>query len=98
MESGLGGWVVWITGASGGIGRALASAFAAEGALLALQAGARMKELESWVVAQSFRERAACFGGDVRDAAELSRIATEVVARFGGIDVCVVNAGVWPET
>jgi 3-oxoacyl-[acyl-carrier protein] reductase len=97
MESGLGGWVVWITGASGGIGRALATAFAAEGALLALQAGTRTKELERWVTEQSFRERAACFGGDVRDAAELARIATQIVERFGGIDVCVVNAGVWPE-
>ena len=41
MDTGLGGWVVVVTGASGGIGDAVAGAFADEGARLVLHANSR---------------------------------------------------------
>ncbi len=96
MDLALSDKVVWITGASGGIGRALAEVFAGEGALLALQGHAKRGELEAWLARQSWRERALCLGADVRDEAAMERCAAEILARFGRCDVCAANAGQWP--
>lgn len=88
--------VVWITGASGGIGRALAEVFAAEGAFLALHGHTGFEGLEAWVAGQAWRERALLVRADVRDAPALERSARTIVERFGRIDVCLANAGKWP--
>ena len=88
--------VVWITGASGGIGRALAEAFAAEGARVALHGHRGFAELEAWTAQQDFAERALCVEADVRDAEALMANAAGIRARFGRVDACVVNAGMWP--
>jgi short-subunit dehydrogenase len=85
------GKVVWITGASSGIGRSLALAFAAAGARLILSAR-RKEALEE--VQQS------CGGAEVRlvpfDLADLDVVparAAEALACFGGVDIMVHNAG-----
>jgi 3-oxoacyl-[acyl-carrier protein] reductase len=96
MDLGLAGKVVWITGASGGIGRALAQVFAGEGALLALQGHAGHATLERWLDEQPWRERALTLRADVRDEAALDTVAHAIEARFGRIDVCLANAGQWP--
>jgi len=88
--------VVWITGASGGIGRALAQVFAAEGATLALHGHEGFEALAAWVGEQAWGTRALLVRADVRAADELSRCAAEIRARFGRIDVCCANAGKWP--
>ncbi len=88
--------VVWITGASGGIGRALAQTFADEGAYLALQGNAAHGELEAWLAQQPWKARALCLRADVRDEAALERCAAEILARFGRCDVCAASAGKWP--
>ena len=88
--------VAVVTGASGGIGRALAEAFAAEGARLGLLGHAHMAELEAWSASAGLGERALCAAADVTDPAEVERAFAEVRARFGRIDVCVANAGAWP--
>jgi 3-oxoacyl-[acyl-carrier protein] reductase len=88
--------VVWITGASGGIGRALAEVFAAEGARLALHGHASFEALEGWLARQPWRARAIALRADVRDPHALERCAAEVEARFGRIDACLANAGRWP--
>jgi len=96
MDLGLADAVVWVTGASGGIGRAVAEAFAAEGARLALHAGSRADELERWIARQPWAERALAVPGDVRREDEVRAAAERVLERFGRIDVAVANAGVWP--
>ncbi len=85
------GRVVWITGASSGIGRSLALAFAAAGARLILSA--RHKEALAEV-------QRACGTAEVRlvpfDIADLDVVparAAEALACFGGVDIMVHNAG-----
>lgn len=88
--------VVWITGASGGIGRALATTFAQEGARVALHAGRNLAALEAWVAEQPWRDQATCHAVDLADAAGLERAAEAIRSDLGRLDACVANAGVWP--
>jgi 3-oxoacyl-[acyl-carrier protein] reductase len=88
--------VVLVTGASGGIGRAIAEAFAGEGARLALFGNTRGRELETWREAQGFRERAASYDVDLTRPAEVDAAFERAAGSFGRIDVCVACAGVWP--
>lgn len=96
MDSGLGDSTVLVTGASGGIGRALAETFAGEGARLALLAGRRLAELEAWVARQPWRERALCLAADVARPAELEGAFARAVECFGRVDATIANAGLWP--
>jgi 3-oxoacyl-[acyl-carrier protein] reductase len=96
MESGLTDRVVFITGASGGIGRAVAEAFAAEGALLALQGKRQLKSLEDFVLQKGWSERALVLPADVTRPDEIGAAMDTAAARWGRVDVCVANAGVWP--
>ncbi len=88
------GKVTLITGAGRGIGRAIALAFAGEGAKVAVT-GRNLDRL-----AQVVDE--ICAGGGVAEAFELdvtreddaAGVAEEVVGKWGGIDVLVNNAGV----
>ncbi|MEX2623338.1 MAG: SDR family oxidoreductase [Acidimicrobiia bacterium] len=81
----LDGRVAMVTGASRGIGAAVARALAAEGAHLALasRSGDDLG-IEGAVARQA----------DVRDPAALEALVKETVERFGGLDILVVNAGV----
>jgi short-subunit dehydrogenase len=86
--------VVVITGASGGIGAALASVLAEEGHSLSL-AARREKELDD-VGTDAQRRGAggvACVVADVTRRQDVERIARETINRFGGFDVWVNNAG-----
>lgn len=86
--------VVWITGASSGIGEALALELARSGASLVLSAR-RVEELER--VKQSTQlppERVMVLPLDVTRFELGPEKAAEIIARFGRIDVMVHNAGV----
>jgi len=95
MDLELGGKVVFVTGAGGGIGRALAEAFAEEGASLALHANKSAKALEGWVREQRLGDRALTLAADTTKPAEVRAAMEKARAHFGRVDVCVANAGVW---
>jgi 3-oxoacyl-[acyl-carrier protein] reductase len=96
MDLQLSGKTVFITGASGGIGRALARAFADEGCNLALHGHSNIGWLREFIDKQIWKDRAVALQADVTDAAALQHAIDEAVKRFGRIDVCVANAGKWP--
>lgn len=79
-----------VTGASRGIGRAIAEAFAREGAQLAL-AATSVERLDATAQACGDVVR---LGLDVRDSAACDAAVKEAVEKLGGLDVVVNNAGV----
>lgn len=82
---------VVITGASSGIGQALALEYAQRGATLALIAR-RGEMLEQ--LAASLPVRCHTYALDVRDAAALARCAADFIGRAGCPDIVIANAGV----
>ena len=89
------GRVVLVTGAGRGIGRAVALAFAREGAKLALD-GRTKKNLTD--VARELKDLdapAAVLPGDVSDEGVVSRVVAAAEQQLGPIDVLVNNAGVY---
>lgn len=91
--------VVLVTGASRNIGRAVALAFAREGADVVVNAVSRAAEAEE-VAAEVRRlgRRAMVCVADVTDGAAVTRMAADVGGEFGGIDVLVLNAAIRPES
>jgi 3-oxoacyl-[acyl-carrier protein] reductase len=93
MDLGLKGKSVLVTGASKGIGKSVAQAFAAEGAKVAISARGR-KELDA--AAEDLGRHGGevlAIEADVTRAADVTRMVDEVVRKFGGIHVLVNNAG-----
>jgi len=82
---------VIITGASSGIGKALALEYAGRGATLGLIA--RRADLLAQLAA-SLPVRSYTYAVDVTDARSLAAAATDFVARVGSPDVVIANAGV----
>ncbi len=87
---------VLVTGASRGIGRAAALAFAARGARLAVHAH-RDEEAARATLHALEGEGHALVMGDVADAAAAERTVAEACAQLGGLDVLVNNAGIYIE-
>jgi 3-oxoacyl-[acyl-carrier protein] reductase len=86
--------VAWVTGSSTGIGRVVALALAREGCRVAVhynRSEAEAREVVGEI--ESLGGEALLVGGDVSDAAEVARMAGEVLERFGRVDVLVNNAG-----
>lgn len=84
--------VVLITGAPGGLGKAVSRAFAAQGAALALT----NRSPEPLEAAFADLEDALLIGGiDVTKEEDVKRLVETVIERFGRIDVLVNIAGTW---
>jgi len=95
MELGLGGKIVVVTGASRGLGRAIAVELATEGAHVYV--GYRRREDDAQETMNAIRAAGgtcALLPVDVRDRAAVATALREVIEKKGRIDVLVNNAGV----
>ena len=80
-----------VTGASGGIGGAIAKALHAQGATVCLS-GTRREALEA-VAAELGNERVHIVTANLSDAASVEQLAKEAEAALGSLDILVNNAG-----
>jgi NAD(P)-dependent dehydrogenase (short-subunit alcohol dehydrogenase family) len=92
--SDMNGRVALITGASSGIGRATAEAFAAKGASVVV-AARRQEELTSLVTAIEAREgKASAIKTDVSARKDVERMVAHAIEAYGRLDYAVNNAGI----
>ena len=86
--------LVFITGASSGIGQALAARFHRAGYRLALVAR-RAAEVQAWAQAQGFDAASwAVYAADVRDVGAITGAGRACIAAQGVPDVVIANAGI----
>ncbi|MEO5686548.1 MAG: SDR family oxidoreductase [Burkholderiaceae bacterium] len=86
--------LLFITGASSGIGQAMALEWARRGGRLALVAR-RGDEMRAWVATQGWSaERAAVYVGDARDVQAMTAAGRACIAAQGLPDVVIANAGI----
>jgi len=85
---------VLITGASRGIGRAVARQFAAAGAQVAVHCRANQEAARDTLANLEGAGHMLC-SGDIADATTAQRIVTEVITNLGGLDILVNNAGIF---
>lgn len=86
----LSGKCALVTGASGGIGRAIAAALHARGAVVALS-GTREEALRG--LAAELGERAHVTPANLADAAAADALVRDAEAAMGGVDILINNAG-----
>jgi 3-oxoacyl-[acyl-carrier protein] reductase len=94
MDLGIGERIALVTGASSGLGAAVALALAAEGATLAV--AARRKELLDRVAAEAKRrgaKEALAFEADLSDPASIESLLRSVRERLGNPSILVANTG-----
>lgn len=85
---------VIITGAGGGIGRAVAQRLAREGMNIILFGGRNIAKLEETRQLVEQFSKCAIVSGELTDISAMDSMLADAVAAFGGIDVLINNAGI----
>ena len=93
MDAGLQGARVLVTGGAGGIGTSICHAFAAEGARVGVHFHT------SGDAARSLADEigGVAIGGDLTLEEDVADVFSSVIEQLGGLDVCVANAGWYPQ-
>ncbi|OZC67358.1 short-chain dehydrogenase [Rhodococcus sp. 15-725-2-2b] len=86
--------VAIVTGSGKGMGRAMATLFAAQGAAVAVTDVSESDGLKTVRLIEEQGGRAAFWRLDVSDEAEVSSVFEQVTATFGKLDILVNNAGI----
>jgi NAD(P)-dependent dehydrogenase (short-subunit alcohol dehydrogenase family) len=94
MNAFLNGKTALITGASRGLGKAMALALAAEGVRIALVARDQDAMAEVARSIEATGAEAACFQADVTDETAVAVLQQDVLARFGQVEILINNAGI----
>ena len=98
LQVDLSGQVAIVTGASQGIGRAIAETLAAAGATVALVARSAGKLAEVAAGIQAAGGAAEAFPCDVSKGEEVAKVVETIVEKLGRLDILVNNAGVTRDT
>jgi len=93
MKTGLSGHGVLVTGGAGGIGSAIVRAFAADGARVAVH----YRTSRDGAIALADEVNGVAIDADLTVEADADRLVPRAVEALGRLDVCVANAGVWPQ-
>ena len=88
------GKVAIVTGASSGIGRAIAERLARDGAMVIVNYGTSMDKAKAVVAGiESNGGQAVAIQGDMSKVSDVRRLVRETMQRFGRLDIMVNNAG-----
>src|SRR5271157_745051 len=94
MDLGLKNRVALVAASSQGLGLATAEAFAVEGCRIAMcSRNAKTIEAAAEKIRKQHHAEVFAEAVDVTDSAAVSRFVAAVVGKFGGVDICVTNAG-----
>ncbi|MHA2075067.1 MAG: SDR family NAD(P)-dependent oxidoreductase [Candidatus Hodarchaeales archaeon] len=96
MDSGLRGKHILITGASGGIGQAIARCFDEEGCVLSLHYHKNYKGIQE--LTSGLKGQFISFEADMTSEESISNLFSESIKSLGRIEILIVNHGIWPET
>ncbi|HBD94674.1 MAG: 3-oxoacyl-[acyl-carrier-protein] reductase [Spirochaetes bacterium GWF1_31_7] len=86
--------IALVTGASRGIGRAIAETFAAGGAKLIITATSNAIETVAKEIGSQFGVEVISFYGDISDENVVKSLFKTIAEKFGRLDICVNNAGI----
>jgi 3-oxoacyl-[acyl-carrier protein] reductase len=89
---------VLVTGGTAGIGKGIAAAFAGAGARVAISGRDADRGAAAAAELQSTGAEVVYVQGDVASSAGAEGMVTDVVERFGGLDVVCANAGIFPSS
>ncbi|MEW9531712.1 SDR family NAD(P)-dependent oxidoreductase [Microbispora sp. NPDC049125] len=87
--------VALVTGGGGGIGRAVARAFAREGATVVVTGRGEEPLRETVALIESAGGTGSFMTADVTRSADVALLVQDIVSRHGGLDIAVNNAGVF---
>ncbi|MGQ7848611.1 3-oxoacyl-ACP reductase FabG [Granulosicoccus sp. 3-233] len=90
--------VVLVTGGSKGIGKGIASIFAAQGAKVMIAARGEQAAIDACEEIKASGGEASYCLGDVSDWADVHKMVSDTVSTYGQIDILCANAGIFPQS